>query len=208
MANTNLDFSALFAGTAAQQGEPGTNDKGTAPKPAESPQNAIEQQQAPTLYRQAQRTQEAQKQESDIRKEYAENTRKTEALKNDILKGIQQGEDVYQLLYWAVQAVALTTHDNLFYEQAWTSIDAIYGTALAEPGPLQNQIEAARDRLEKIRAACVLEPEAGPRSIMEKAIEEHEKLIARLQGQTQTQGDKLEVESLRYDTDAGEFVPV
>lgn len=151
---------------------------------------------------------EQQKQESDFYKKIAENTRKTEALKNDILKGIQQGEDVYQLLYWAVQAIALTTNDRQFLEQTWTSIDAIYGTALAEPGPLQNQIEAARDRLEKIRAACVLEPEAGPRSIMEKAIEEHEKLIARLQGQSQTQGDKLEVERLRLDADKGEFVPI
>ena len=149
---------------------------------------------------------EQQKQESDFYKKIAENARKTESLKNDILKGIQQGEDVYQLLYWAVQAVALTTHDNLFYEQAWTSIDAIYGTALAEPGPLQNQIEAARESLEKIRAAIVLEPQEGPRSIMERALAEHEALISRLEEKKENKGGK--VERLRYDTDAGEFVPV
>lgn len=196
---SELNFSSLFT-------ENGGPDQGPQQKPTESPQNAIEQQQAPTLYRQAQQTQEAQKREADIRKEYAENTRKTEHIKNNIMKGIQQGADPFTLLYWALQGLGITTHDTLFYEQTWQMIDAMYGVVLAEPEPLERQIEAARERLEKIRAAIVLEPQEGPRSIMERALKEHEALISRLEEKKESKGGK--VESLRYDTAAGEFVPV
>lgn len=197
----SLDFSPLFAGR-------GATDQGPQQKPTENPQNAIEQQQAPTLYRKAQKAQESQKREADLYKEYQDNKRLVDGLKTKILKGIPEGKDLSILLGWALDAVGKLTHDEVFYTQAKRDLGIIYGLALKEPGPLQQEAEAARDRLEKIRAACVLEPDTGARSRMEAAIRAHEDLIARLQKQTQTQGDKLEVESLRYDTDAGEFVPV
>ena len=59
---SELNFPSLFT-------ENGGPDQGPQQKPTESPQNDLEQQQAPTLYRQAQRTQEAQKREADLYKE-------------------------------------------------------------------------------------------------------------------------------------------
>lgn len=198
---SELNFPSLFT-------ENGGPDQGPQQKPTESPQNDLEQQQAPTLYRQAQRTQEAQKREADLYKEYQDNGRLVEGLKTEILKGIPEGKDLSILLGWALDAVGKLTHDEVFYTQAKRDLGIIYGLALKEPGPLQQEAEAARDRLERIRAACILEPDTGARSRMEAAIRAHEDLIARLQGQPQTQGDKLEVERLRLDADKGEFVPI
>lgn len=132
----------------------------------------------------------------------AQEQQEKETYKANVIKGIYQGESPFNLLYWALQAI-----DRPFFETAYKAIDAIYGTALAEPGPPQGEIDAARDRLERIRAACVLEPDKEYRSILEKAIKEHEALIARLQGQegqTQSKGQKMQ--ALRFDTESGEFV--
>lgn len=127
----------------------------------------------------------------------------TETFKANVLKGIYQGASPFDLLHWALQAI-----DRPFFETAYKAIDAIYGTALADPGPPQGEIDAARDRLERIRAACVLEPDKEYRSIMERSIEAHEALIARLAGQeeqTEPKGQKMQ--ALRFDTESGEFVP-
>lgn len=208
MANTDLDFTALFAGTAAQQGEPGTKDKGTVPKPTGKPRESVEGQQAPTLFLQAQREKEAQDKALDVYREYQDNIKLCEGLKTNILKGIMEGTDVYTLLYWALQAVSKTTHDTVFLDQAWRDVNIIYGWVLREPGPLQQEIEGAKERLQKIRERAEIEPEAGARSRMQAAVKAHEALIARLEGQTESNGSRLKVEHLRLDTDKGEFVPI
>lgn len=171
---SELNFSSLFTGDVAP-------DRGPQQKPAESPQNATEQQ-APILYRQAQQEKSDQERAAEICKEYATNTRKAEAWKSKILKGIGNGTDIYTLLYWALQAVSVTTHDSLFADQAWTDIRLIHGRALGEPGPLAQEVEAARERLEKIRAALEREQDSGARSRMQAAIRAHEQLITRLEG--------------------------
>lgn len=198
---SELNFPSLFT-------ENGGPNQGPQQKPTESPQNSIDQQQAPTLYRKAQKAQESQKREADLYKEYQDNKRLVDGLKTKILKGIPEGKDLSILLGWALDAVGKLTHDEVFYTQAKKDLGIIYGLALKEPGPLQQEAEAARDRLERIKAACILEPEAGARSRMEAAIRAHEDLIARLQEQTQTQGGRIQVEELKLDPEGKHFIPV
>lgn len=139
-------------------------------KPAEAKQNP---------YLQAQIDQ---KKALEVYQTYQDNIKLCDGLKTKILKGIPQGVDIYTLLYWALQAVSKTTHDELFLSQAWTDIRLIHGRALGEPGPLKMEIETTRDRLERIKAAAERETEPGARARMKAAIKAHEKIMAYLEG--------------------------
>lgn len=140
-------------------------------------QNAAESPQNPYLQAQIER-----KKALDVYREYQDNAKICEGLKSKILIGIKDGTDVYTLLYWALQAVSKTTHDELFLTQAWTDIRLIYGRALGEPGPLKQEMTAAKERLEKIKNAIEREQDSGARSRMQAAIRAHEQLLTRLEG--------------------------
>ncbi len=88
-----------------------------------------------------------------------ENTSKRKAeldeanqLKDEVMKGLQVGEPAERLLLKAIHALALMDNDTISYEEAKSTMIAVYGDTLGEEIPLQIELEEFTGRLEKIKA--------------------------------------------------------
>lgn len=63
-----------------------------------------------------------------VMKEYQENIKKSEELRREILKGINQGESTTDLLIKALECISLTTGDTVIYNQGKNVIINKYGS--------------------------------------------------------------------------------
>ena len=88
-----------------------------------------------------------------VYREYQLASRRSDQLRAEILKGIRAGEDIYSLFLKAGRAIALMTHNSVFYSQLEKDVLEIYGNGLQEQAPLQIQIDAAKTRLQKLQEA-------------------------------------------------------
>lgn len=112
---------------------------------------------------------------------YQSNIRRSASIPLQILKGIQNGEDVYRLLLKACDAISLMTNDAVFYKEVEENIIAIHGLGFLKPAPLGAEREATAERLERLRVAygrTDIDPSRKQR--IKQGIDAHESYIKTL----------------------------
>lgn len=188
-----LDFTGLFAeedNNEAQnrpsetfsEGKPIENTLETQ-KPIQGKLEGLEREQAKQLYIQAEKERSDKARIQEYCKEYQENIKRSSELQGQILKGLRSGEDIYSLFLKAAEAISRMTNNKGFYRQAEQDLREIYGKGLDEDYPLELELEAALQRLQKLRTAE--EREAGSSlETIRKAIKSHEKSIEELTKRT------------------------
>ena len=95
--------------------------------------------------------QERKEQQENRKKQARDATASSATLKAEILKGLQQGRDIYELFILAVECIGKATGDTVIREQAEQDIKTIYGRALGHPGALQTELNDVENRLETMR---------------------------------------------------------
>lgn len=91
-----------------------------------------------------------------IAEEYSrlqENTACAGQLRSEILKGIAEGQEIYNLFLKAVKCIGFMTGDSAFTMQSKEDIRAIYGYGLNEKAPLLEELQAVEGRIERLKAA-------------------------------------------------------
>jgi len=163
----------------------------TQEKPAEGLKTGLEgiprtepPEQAKILLLDRQREREDHQRSLEAYRAYQENTKRSEQLQSEILKGIKAGEDVYSLFLKAAKAIALMTSNSLFYSQAEADLIAIYGRGLQEKPPLQRELQEAQKRLQRLLEAEQREQPPDSKERIHRAIEAHRKTIAELETMT------------------------
>ena len=128
------------------------------------------------------REQEDHKRLTEADREYQNNIRRSGSLRSEILKGVKAGESTQLLLLKAVECISCMTGDKLFYSQIDGGLKAIYGEAFLEEIPLEWELEAVEDRLQKLKEALTRELEPDARQRVQSAIKAHEERIGSLKG--------------------------
>lgn len=149
-------------------------------KPVDGLTEGLEGQQAKKLYLEAQREREDHQRSLEAYRAYQENTKRSEQLQSEILKGIKAGEDVYSLFLKAAKAISLMTSNTVFYGQIEADLTAIYGRGLLYKPPLQNELQDTQKRLQRLSEAEKRETETDSRERIKRAIEAHKRTIAEL----------------------------
>lgn len=130
------------------------------------------------LQREADRRKEETERNLEVYRTYQSNIKAAGQLRAEILKGAKNGESIYTLFLKAAKAISLMTSDSLFYSQLQDDITAIYGAGLLETIPLQMELTATQERLQRLREAETREPQS--RNI-QAAIKAHEQRAGELQ---------------------------
>ena len=194
----NLNFDILFSGaTIATEPLKANRRTETLQKPQNPPEvkidglewitaaeaHATEEKPAPikALVTQSQREAEDHKRTLEIYREHQTNTKKSEQLQAEILKGVKAGEDIYSLFLKAIEAISLMTANTCFRSQIEEDIHSIYGTGLHEKPPLELDLKRTQERLQTLTEAIRQgqSPEEG--QIIETAIKAHKRRIAELE---------------------------
>lgn len=152
-----------------------------AKKPVEGLIEGLEREQAKTLLRDTQREREDHQRSLEVYRTYQENIKTSSQLQTEILKGIKAGEDVYSLFLKAAKAISLMTSNKLFYAQIEADTRAIYGTGLNYKPPLQHELQATQERLQRLLEAEQREQHQDSRERIKAAIKAHRAAIERLE---------------------------
>ena len=186
-----LDFSGLFTGEPPEKQAPespvepflGAGEKTlTEPqKPVDGLTEGLEGQQAKKLYLDAQREREDHQRSLEAYRAYQENTKRSEQLQSEILKGIKAGEDVYSLFLKAAKAISLMTSNSVFYSQIEDDTRSIYGRGLNYKPPLQNELQDTQKRLQRLLEAEQREADTDSRERIKRAVKAHREHIAELE---------------------------
>lgn len=146
-------------------------------KPSERLTDGLEREQAKRLF---EREKDDHRKSLEVYQTYQENTKISELLRAEILKGTKAGKDIYGLFLKAVEAISLMTHDSHFYSQIKEDVRVIYGRGLQEKPVLQMEIQETEKRLQKFREAEKREEPREDRERIKKAIQLNEEELLRL----------------------------
>jgi len=113
--------------------------------------------------------------------QYLENTRRTEELQSEVLRGAKSGEDPAQLLILCSKALSLVTNNPVFANEVERAMMAVQGHALGDPALTRQELEETKARLERIREAYAAEEDLSLKEEMEQAIRWHEKRVKELE---------------------------
>ena len=113
--------------------------------------------------------------------QYLENTRRTEELQSEVLRGAKSGEDPAQLLILCSKALSLVTNNPVFADEVERAMMAVQGHALGDPALTRQELEETKARLERIREAYAREEDLSLKEEMEQAIRWHEKRVKELE---------------------------
>lgn len=195
-----LDFSGIFSGDpiekapsespvepileGGQYGNPTEQEK-----PAEGLKTGLQGKQkaeapitpAKPLIMQSKREDEDRKRTLEVYKTYQENTRKSEQLQTEILKGLKAGADIYTLFLKAVDAISRMTSNTCFRSQIEEDLKSIYGAGLLEKPPLKLELEQTQTRLQRLTEAREREQSLDSKQRIAAAIKAHENRIAELE---------------------------
>lgn len=149
-------------------------------------QNAVEGQlNAPAgmgaLQRQADQAKRDKENTLAIYQRYQQATNQSAALRTEILRGVKAGESIYSLFLKAVKAVSLMSNERLFYDQIAGELPTIYGKGLLEPEPLELELTAVKERLERLQQAETRAQTAQELAQIQAAIRAHREQIERLE---------------------------
>lgn len=132
------------------------------------------------LQREAERRTAALENAADVYRRYQRDAIATAQLQAEILRGVKAGEGIYSLFLKATKAISLTVDNDLFYRQIAGDIPAIYGAGLLEAEPIELELKATEERLERLIAAEERETQADTRNRIQAAIRAHRERIAEL----------------------------
>lgn len=160
----------------------------TQEKPAEGLKTSLESiprteppEQAKILLLDKQREREDHQRSLEAYRAYQENTKRSEQLQSEILKGIKAGEDVYSLFLKAAKAISLMTSNSVFYSQIENDTRSIYGRGLNYKPPLQNELQDTQKRLQRLLEAEQREADTDSRERIKRAVKAHREHIAELE---------------------------
>lgn len=137
--------------------------------------------QAKILLLDKQREREDHQRSLEAYRAYQENTKRSEQLQSEILKGIKAGEDVYSLFLKAAKAISLMTSNSVFYSQIEDDTRSIYGRGLNYKPPLQNELQDTQKRLQRLLEAEQREADTDSRERIKRAVKAHREHIAELE---------------------------
>ena len=137
--------------------------------------------QAKILLLNTQREREDHQRSLEAYRAYQENTKRSEQLQSEILKGIKAGEDVYSLFLKAAKAISLMTSNSVFYSQIEDDTRSIYGRGLNYKPPLQNELQDTQKRLQRLLEAEQREADTDSRERIKRAVKAHREHIAELE---------------------------
>lgn len=118
-------------------------------------------------------------------RDFTSNTSALGKLHMQILIGIREGEDIYQLFMMAVEAISAMTNSKTFYEQVKNELAAVYGEGLLIKQPLQQELEETAERLEKLKESVKRDMPDDTRQRLVAAIKNHEDKIEKLRSEIQ-----------------------
>ena len=160
----------------------------TQEKPADGLKTSLESiprteppEQAKILLLDKQREREDHQRSLEAYRAYQENTKRSEQLQSEILKGIKAGEDVYSLFLKAAKAISLMTSNSVFYSQIENDTRSISGRGLNYQPPLQNELQDTQKRLQRLLEAEQREADTDSRERIKRAVKAHREHIAELE---------------------------
>ena len=116
----------------------------------------------------------------EIYQTWQRNNRRTEVLREEILRGSKAGESPCRLLLKAAEAISLMTGDPVFCREIETAMFALYGHALGEQEPLELELEKTTGQLQRIEAAMRETTDADLLHGMDLAARAHRRKISDL----------------------------
>ncbi|MBR2288328.1 MAG: hypothetical protein IJ865_08775 [Clostridia bacterium] len=128
----------------------------------------------------------------EIYRAYLDNTRKSEELQCEIMKGAREGEDPCSLLVKACRAISAMTGSEVFTQQVERSLRAVYGESLDVKIPLEMELKETEARLERIRKAEAETDESDLREAMHNAVRSHEAKVRQLREKLDKQAGESE----------------
>lgn len=188
-----LDFTGLFADAGGGETRLSVSpveplftageykDIPTEEKPAESRIEGLEGIPARKLLVESRRAKAEAQQTHEAYKTYQENTRKSEILQAEILKGARAGEDIYSLFLKAVEAISRMTSNRLFLTQIEADLRSVYGAGLLQAKPLELELEETRERLRRLQEAGLAEHPPDTQQRILAAITAHQIRAAELE---------------------------
>ena len=187
-----LDFSKLFdLQSAAIESHTdrvcteGVNDEQSAETATEDAQSAQDKaEQAIDLLSAYKEQQEAREQTRRIYAEYQDNTRRASTGRIDIIKGLQEGQDVCTLFLEAVDVIGSMTGDVDFPRRVRAELEAVHGIGLGEERPRRMALEAIQYRLNRLTEAAAREADPGELQRINGAIKAHRAALDRLNATT------------------------
>ena len=179
----NIDFSALDRLTAnAGRQEKKTDSKDPAPKKIEQRGT---QPATGKHYPRLEAEREEAKRTAAAYREYQDNIKRAGRLRADITKGIHEGEDLYTLLLWSMEAISRMTNDRLFFEQGKADLQAVYAS-LGYAAPIAHRTQEAQERLNRLCSAMDREEDPGARERIKRAIMAHRHRLDQLAEQAKS----------------------
>lgn len=183
-----LDFSKLFdlqdAATEAQTDgfcvevvDDGQDTK-IVTEAAQSAQDKEEQ--AIDLLSSYKEQQESREQTRRIYAEYQDNTRRASTGRTDIIKGLQEGQDVCTLFLEAVDVIGSMTGDADFPRRVRAELEAVHGIGLGEKQPRRMALEAIQGRLHRLTEVAARETDPDELQRIKGAIKAHRDALDRL----------------------------
>lgn len=183
-----LDFSKLFdLQNAATEGHTDgfcvevvnvEQDSKTVPEDTQSAQDKTEQ--AIDLLLAYREQQEAREQTRRIYAEYQDNTRRAGTGRTNIIKGLQEGQDVCILFLEAVDVIGSMTGDADFPRRVRAELEAVHGIGLGEEQPRRMALDAIQGRLHRLTEAARRETDPGELQRINGAIKAHRAALDRL----------------------------
>lgn len=134
--------------------------------------NDIKSKDKPKQYLMIEKEKGAHENAARVYREYQDNTIKSGMLKSEILKGIQLGQDPYNLLLKAIECISLMTGNPHYYKQAKDDLQAIYG-ALGYKAPAEQEVQEVQERLNNLIKALEQEPDQRSKERINRAIQAH-----------------------------------
>ena len=148
----------------------------------EEPQPKATQTRKPLeLEQEAQRAAHAQMVE--VYRTYQDNIRKVGQLDTEILKGLQNGENLAILFLKAVKAMTLCTGNKAEYDIIESTLLSVYGAGLHEKEVVSISIDAVQSRIDRLKKALTEVTDSNDRSRIEQAIQAHQKQLEQLKQQ-------------------------
>lgn len=177
-----IDFSALdaiSAPSAPTTHEQGGGGKLSTPDPTSA--NRGNSDGLERLQREADQNKDGRERARDVYKAYQANILAAGTLKSDILKGIDRGESLFNLLLQAGEVIARTTNDSVFAGVLRRKLVEVRGLGLGDPEALDGERLAIEKRLEKLHNALERERGTEQESGIKWAIRAHEQERQRIE---------------------------
>lgn len=83
-----------------------------------------------------------------VSRKYQENIKSAGQQISEIVKGLNAGQDIYDLFLKAVKVISCMTSDTVLYNHAEKKLKILYGKALGEYKPLKVELEEIAEKIE------------------------------------------------------------